>query len=58
MYDACIWTGSYEQDVVTWRPTGSRVVDRMRRFFIGGTPEIDDITYVACPRDFNVCEVA
>ena len=41
----------------TWRPTGRKVVDRMRRFFIGGTPEIDDITFVACPRDFNVSQV-
>ena len=26
----------------------------MKRFFVGGPPELDDITYVACPKDFHV----
>lgn len=47
-------TGSYEMNIATWKPAGRRLLDRMRRFFVGGPPEVDDITYVACPRDFNV----
>ena len=50
--DMC--TGSYEMDVATWRPTGRRFTDRLMRFFIGGPPEVDDITYVACRKDFKV----
>lgn len=45
--------GSYEMDVSTWRPVGRGLVDKMKRFFIGGPPEIDDITYVACPRELH-----
>lgn len=26
----------------------------MRRFFIGGAPEINDVSYVALPKDFKV----
>lgn len=47
-------SGSYEMNVATWRPAGTRLVDRMKRFFVGGPPEVDDISYVACPKDFNV----
>ena len=37
-----------------WRPSGIRVLDKMKRFFIGGVPEIEDLPYVAEPRDFQV----
>ena len=46
--------GSYELPVSTWRPAGSRILDKMKRFFVGGAPEIDDISYVAVPKDFKV----
>ena len=38
----------------TWRPAGSRILDKMKRFFTGGAPEIDDVSYVAIPKDFKV----
>lgn len=46
--------GAHELTVNTWRPSGFRVLDKMKRFFVGGVPEIDDISYVAQPRDFQV----
>jgi len=46
--------GAHELTVNTWRPSGFRVLDKMKRFFVGGAPEIDDISYVAQPRDFQV----
>ena len=46
--------GQHEVTVETWRPVGRPVIDQMNRFFIGGPPEIDDITYVATPREFQV----
>jgi len=44
--------------VATWRPTGRRMLDKMKRFFIGGPPELDDISYVAFPKDFHVCIIS
>ena len=29
-------------------------MDKMKRFFIGGAPEIDDVSYIAVPKDFKV----
>ena len=49
-----MYPGSYEMNVDTWRPAGTRLVDRMRRFFVGGPPEVNDISYVAYPKDFSV----
>ena len=46
--------GVYELAVETWRPTGHRVVDRLRRFFVGGATELSDIAYVTRPSDFEV----
>ena len=40
--------------VPTWRPAGKRIIDKMKRFFVGGAPQIDDVSYVAVPRDFKV----
>lgn len=54
IFEHVLYTGSYEMDVATWRPTGRRFTDRLKRFFIGGPPEVDDITYVACRKDFKV----
>ena len=55
MYVCVLGTvGSYDITVHTWRPSGHRVVDKMRRFFVGGAPRIDDVSYIATPRDFQV----
>lgn len=48
--------GMYEVPVETWRPTGRRVVDRLSRFFVGGGPELSDVSYITQPRDSEVCE--
>ncbi|XP_076667785.1 Meckel syndrome, type 1 isoform X2 [Andrena cerasifolii] len=40
--------GSYELTVPTWRATGS-IINSLRRFFTGGTYELDDITYCGVP---------
>lgn len=35
--------------VTTWRPIGNGLVPKMRRFFIGGSPELEDATFVKQP---------
>lgn len=42
----------------TWRPTGNSPVDELRRFFIGGNPELDDITFVGIPHQHEVCVIS
>lgn len=42
-------TGSYTLEVDTWRPIGNGPVPEMRRFFIGGSPELEDPTYPQIP---------
>lgn len=49
-----VHAGTYDLTVPTWRPIGTHVVDKMRRFFVGGAPEIEDVSYAAVPRDFEV----
>ena len=49
-----VLTGMYEFSVETWRPIGRKMVDRLRRFFVGGTSELSDISYVTQPLDFEV----
>lgn len=41
--------GSYKYDVLTWRPAGS-IINILRRFFTGGTYELEDITYCSVPK--------
>jgi hypothetical protein len=41
--------GTHDITVNTWRPTGNGLVPKMRRFFIGGSPELEDVTYVKQP---------
>lgn len=40
--------GTYKFTVPTWRAKGN-IVDALRRFFIGGSYELEDITYCAIP---------
>ena len=42
-------TGSYTLEVDTWRPIGNGPVPEMRRFFIGGSPELEEPTYPMIP---------
>ncbi|XP_005107275.1 Meckel syndrome type 1 protein [Aplysia californica] len=36
-----------------WRPTGNSVVNNLRRFFTGGSPEVEDPSYAAVPSTFD-----
>lgn len=38
--------GSTCVEIDMWRPKGDDAFDEMSRFFIGGAPELEDITYV------------
>lgn len=40
--------------VSTWRPLSSNPTGEMRRFFIGGSPELEDIDFVGIPSNFQV----
>ena len=42
-------SGSYAVEVNTWRPIGNGPGPEMRRFFIGGSPELEDPTYPQKP---------
>lgn len=39
----------YKYNVPTWRPTGS-IINSLRRFFTGGTYELEDITFCSIPK--------
>ncbi|KAK2580269.1 hypothetical protein KPH14_012517 [Odynerus spinipes] len=41
-------SGTHELCIPTWRPAGN-IVDSLRRFFTGGTCELEDITYCGIP---------
>jgi len=41
--------GSTMHEVLTWRPAGDSVISELRRFFIGGSPELEDPTFVSRP---------
>ncbi|XP_061196324.1 uncharacterized protein LOC133204586 [Saccostrea echinata] len=45
--------GVYKETVHCWRPLGPSFVSEMRRFFIGGSPELEDPTYTAIPSTFD-----
>lgn len=36
-------------EIDTWRPKGESSTDEMQRFFIGGTPELNDLSYIKDP---------
>ncbi|KZC04614.1 PREDICTED: Meckel syndrome type 1 protein-like [Dufourea novaeangliae] len=40
--------GKYEFSIPTWRPTGS-IINSLRRYFTGGTYELEDMTYCSIP---------
>lgn len=49
--------GKFAPVVQTWRPTGSTIRSQLRRFFVGGSPELDDIRATLVPAGFEVCSM-
>ncbi|KAM9321348.1 tectonic-like complex member MKS1 [Gastrophryne carolinensis] len=45
--------GKHEITANTWRPVELGTVSELRRFFIGGSPELEDVTYVRIPGTFQ-----
>ncbi|XP_067933595.1 tectonic-like complex member MKS1 [Watersipora subatra] len=45
--------GEHSVELNTWRPVGPSVVSNLRRFFIGGAPELEDLSYVYIPSTFQ-----
>lgn len=45
--------GKSESELQCWRPVGSSCFSALRRFFIGGTAELEDTTYVSKPSTFQ-----
>uniref|UniRef100_A0A671PBL6 MKS transition zone complex subunit 1 n=1 Tax=Sinocyclocheilus anshuiensis TaxID=1608454 RepID=A0A671PBL6_9TELE len=45
--------GYHRMTCCTWRPLQSGTVAELRRFFIGGAPELEDISYVRVPGTFK-----
>ncbi|KFQ00515.1 Meckel syndrome type 1 protein, partial [Leptosomus discolor] len=45
--------GLHVLTIPTWRPVELGTVAELRRFFIGGSPELEDITYVRTPSTFK-----
>lgn len=45
--------GFYDEHLACWRPRGASVFDEVRRFFIGGSAELEDLSYVAIPSMFH-----
>ncbi|NWH66761.1 MKS1 protein, partial [Geococcyx californianus] len=44
--------GDHTLTIPTWRPVLG-IVAEMRRFFIGGSPELEDLTYIRIPSSFK-----
>eukprot|EP01112_Ceratiomyxa_fruticulosa_P012342 TRINITY_DN340_c1_g2_i1.p1 TRINITY_DN340_c1_g2~~TRINITY_DN340_c1_g2_i1.p1 ORF type:complete len:592 (-),score=105.24 TRINITY_DN340_c1_g2_i1:1141-2916(-) len=42
--------GRHYYDIKTWRPKGS-VYSQLKSYFIGGSPELQDINYIYMPKD-------
>ncbi|CAF2742224.1 unnamed protein product [Rotaria sp. Silwood2] len=45
--------GFYDEELSCWRPRGASIFNELRRFFIGGSNELEDISYVAIPKQFQ-----
>ncbi|KAG1701341.1 Meckel syndrome type 1 protein [Nymphon striatum] len=45
--------GPFCKDIHTWRPLSQSVVGELRRFFIGGSPRLEDLTYATIPSNFE-----
>lgn len=51
-------TGSHTLTVSTWRPMELGTAAELRRFFIGGSLELEDLSYVRVPGTFKVMLVS
>jgi len=49
-------TGEHNLKLECWRPIGPSVVSQLRRFFVGGSPELEDLSYTRIPTGFQVCQ--
>ncbi|KFV97243.1 Meckel syndrome type 1 protein, partial [Eurypyga helias] len=45
--------GLHMLTIPTWRPVKLGTVAELRRFFIGGSPELEDLTYIRIPSTFK-----
>ncbi|KAK3589148.1 hypothetical protein CHS0354_017116 [Potamilus streckersoni] len=45
--------GRFRENLNCWRPLGTSIVSQLRRFFIGGSPELEDPTYTVVPSTFQ-----
>ncbi|CAF2688022.1 unnamed protein product [Rotaria sp. Silwood2] len=45
--------GFYDEDLSCWRPRGNSIYDELRRFYIGGSSEIEYVSYFAIPKLFQ-----
>lgn len=50
----CVGTGFHRETCHTWRPMQTGTVAELRRFFIGGAPELEDVSDVRIPGTFKV----
>ncbi|VDP55354.1 unnamed protein product [Schistosoma margrebowiei] len=46
--------GTHSISVSCWRPVGDSVVEELRRFFIGGTCQLEDPTFAKIPGSFEM----
>lgn len=52
--DTYVFLGEHHLKLNSWRPVGPSVVSNLRRFFIGGAPELEDLSYAHIPSSFQV----
>ncbi|CAF0909047.1 unnamed protein product [Adineta steineri] len=45
--------GFYNEELSCWRPRGDSIFNELRRFYIGGSNELEDISYVSIPKQFE-----
>lgn len=48
------FSGTLQEELICWRPRGDSIIYELRRFFIGGSPELEDISYACIPSDHEV----
>ena len=49
-----MFKGMSQENLACWRPRGDSLIYELRRFFIGGSPELEDISYVGIPTENEV----
>ncbi|CAF1251705.1 unnamed protein product [Rotaria sordida] len=51
--DVPSFPGFYDEELSCWRPRGDSIFNELRQFFIGGSNELEDISYIAIPKQFQ-----